>query len=87
MKLINDLYQPDIAFLPIGDLITMGPREAAFAAKELLTNCNTFIPMHFGSALEGLTGTFEEFQNQCNELELNKTLIDPKEFFGGKAII
>ena len=29
MKLIGELYKPDAAMLPIGDLFTMGPREAA----------------------------------------------------------
>jgi len=29
MKLIGELYEPELACLPIGDLFTMGPREAA----------------------------------------------------------
>ena len=29
MQLIQELYQPDLAMLPIGDLYTMSPREAA----------------------------------------------------------
>ena len=32
MALIGELYAPDIALLPIGDLYTMSPREAAVAA-------------------------------------------------------
>jgi L-ascorbate metabolism protein UlaG (beta-lactamase superfamily) len=35
MKLIGELYQPDIAFLPIGDRFTMGPDTAALAAQWL----------------------------------------------------
>ena len=35
MKLIGELYKPDIAFLPIGDRFTMGPDTAAMAAKWL----------------------------------------------------
>ena len=31
MQLIHEIYQPDLAFLPIGDLYTMSPREAAVA--------------------------------------------------------
>jgi hypothetical protein len=31
MQLIAELYKPDLAFLPIGDLFTMSPREAAVA--------------------------------------------------------
>jgi L-ascorbate metabolism protein UlaG (beta-lactamase superfamily) len=54
MKLIADLYAPEIAFLPIGDLYTMGPREAAAAARML--GVKTVIPMHFGT-FPALTGT------------------------------
>jgi len=36
MQLINDLYKPDIALLPIGDCLGMGPREAAYAVKNFL---------------------------------------------------
>jgi L-ascorbate metabolism protein UlaG (beta-lactamase superfamily) len=32
MKLIGQLYSPHLAMLPIGDLFTMSPREAAHAA-------------------------------------------------------
>ena len=31
MKLIGELYRPQLAMIPIGDLYTMGPREAAYA--------------------------------------------------------
>ena len=33
MKIIHDLYAPDIAMLPIGDHYTMSPREAAYACR------------------------------------------------------
>ena len=35
MALIGEIYQPQLAFLPIGDLYTMGPREAAVACRLL----------------------------------------------------
>ena len=47
MALIADLYHPDLAFLPIGDLFTMGPREAALACR--LLRVKEVIPMHFGT--------------------------------------
>jgi len=47
MKIIRELYSPDIAMLPIGDHYTMGPREAAYASK--LVAPDTVIPMHFGT--------------------------------------
>ena len=36
MKLINDLYKPNVAILPIGDVNGMGPREAAYSVKNFL---------------------------------------------------
>jgi L-ascorbate metabolism protein UlaG (beta-lactamase superfamily) len=47
MALIRELYQPELAFLPIGDLFTMGPREAALACR--LLRPRRVIPMHFGT--------------------------------------
>lgn len=61
MKLINDLYKPTVSFLPIGDCLGMGPREAAYALKNFLTSTKTVIPMHFGT-FPVLTGTPEEFE-------------------------
>lgn len=54
MALIQELYQPQLAFLPVGDLFTMGPREAAVACR--LLKAETVIPMHFGT-FPALTGT------------------------------
>jgi L-ascorbate metabolism protein UlaG (beta-lactamase superfamily) len=47
MKIIGDLYAPDVAMLPIGDHFTMGPREAALAIR--LLNVQHVIPMHFAT--------------------------------------
>ena len=35
MRLIRDMYSPTLAFLPIGDLFTMGPEQAAVACDLL----------------------------------------------------
>ena len=35
MRIIGEIYQPDLALLPIGDHFTMGPREAAYAIQLL----------------------------------------------------
>jgi L-ascorbate metabolism protein UlaG (beta-lactamase superfamily) len=56
MRLIADLYQPEIAFLPIGDLYTMGPKQAAYACR--LLKVKTVIPMHYGT-FPALTGSPE----------------------------
>jgi L-ascorbate metabolism protein UlaG (beta-lactamase superfamily) len=59
MKIIADLYEPDVCLLPIGDLYTMSPREAAYAVK--LMDAKTVVPMHFGT-FPVLTGTPDELQ-------------------------
>lgn len=47
MKLIGDLYPPDLALLPIGDNFTMGAAQAAEALR--LVNPKEVIPMHYGT--------------------------------------
>ncbi|OIK08525.1 metal-dependent hydrolase [Bacillus sp. MUM 116] len=47
MKLIGERHPIDIAFLPIGDNFTMGPEDAAYAAK--LLNAKTVVPVHFNT--------------------------------------
>ena len=57
MALIAELYSPELCFLPIGDLFTMGPAEAAHAVK--LLQPKTVIPMHWGT-FPVLTGRPED---------------------------
>src|SRR5271154_5418579 len=47
MRIIRELYAPEIVMLPVGDLFTMGPREAAYACN--LLKAKTVILMHFGT--------------------------------------
>lgn len=47
MKLIRELYHPDIAMLPIGGRYTMGPAEAMMAAEFI--GADTVIPMHYNT--------------------------------------
>jgi len=54
MQIIGELYQPDVALLPIGDFYTMGPREAAIAVR--LLGVKHVIPMHYAT-FPVLTGT------------------------------
>jgi L-ascorbate metabolism protein UlaG (beta-lactamase superfamily) len=54
MKLIGEMYRPQIGFLPIGDLYTMGPEQAAMACS--LLGIRQVVPMHFGT-FPALTGT------------------------------
>jgi L-ascorbate metabolism protein UlaG (beta-lactamase superfamily) len=47
MKIIGEIYRPEIAFLPIGDHYTMGPDTAAIAAGWL--GVRQVVPMHWGT--------------------------------------
>ena len=59
MQLIAELHKPEMVFLPIGDLFTMSPREAAVACR--LLRAKTVIPMHFGT-FPPLTGTPDQLK-------------------------
>jgi len=48
MKFIADYYKPDLVLMPIGGNFTMGPKEAAYAANELLKIPHV-IAMHYGA--------------------------------------
>ncbi|MGB6193285.1 MAG: metal-dependent hydrolase, partial [Terracidiphilus sp.] len=54
MKLIGELYRPEVVMLPIGGFYTMGPKEAAFAVRLLAPKM--VLPIHFGT-FPPLTGT------------------------------
>jgi len=47
MRLIGELYAPELAILPIGGHFTMGPREAAMAAE--LLGVRHVMPVHYGT--------------------------------------
>jgi L-ascorbate metabolism protein UlaG (beta-lactamase superfamily) len=83
MKLIGELYKPDLALLPIGDLYTMGPREAAYAAKLLAVP--HVVPMHYAT-FPGLTGTVEEFEREMKNVpSVTVHSIKPGHVFGARA--
>lgn len=54
MRLIGEMYRPQIAFLPIGDFYVMGPEQAAKACE--LLGVKQVVPMHYGT-FPVLTGT------------------------------
>jgi L-ascorbate metabolism protein UlaG (beta-lactamase superfamily) len=65
MRLIGELYAPQIAFLPIGDRFTMDPAAAARACDWL--GVRQVVPMHWGT-FPMLTGTPAEL----------KALVEPR---------
>lgn len=78
LSLIGELYQPEIAMLPIGDHYVMGPREAAKACQ--LLKPKVVIPMHYGT-FPLLTGTPEAFGKHLQEMapEVELKVLNPGE--------
>lgn len=74
MALIGKRYQPSLAFLPIGDCFTMGPEEAAEAAK--LIGCQRAIPIHY-KTFDLLTGTAEAFRTACTPYDIEVVELEP----------
>ena len=65
MRLIGELYNPDIALLPIGNQVVMSPFEAAHAAR--LLSVEHVVPIHYGT-FPFLPGTPEEFKEHASTL-------------------
>jgi len=45
MKLLGEIYQPDVAFIPVGDRFTMGPQLGKIAAE--LIKPKLAVPIHY----------------------------------------
>lgn len=80
MQLICELYRPELAFLPIGDLFTMDPHQAARACRFL--GVRYVVPIHWGT-FPLLKGTPEQLKNELRNLGVNCEVIrlDPGESY------
>jgi L-ascorbate metabolism protein UlaG (beta-lactamase superfamily) len=80
MKLIGELYAPDLAMLPIGDYYTMGPLQAAVAIR--LLGVPHVIPMHYGTfpVLTGRPETLRELTRDIRGLEIH--VLNPGDSIG-----
>lgn len=83
MKLIQDVYKPNIAILSSSGQFTMGPKEAAYAVRHLL-NVDTVIPSHTfpteetapqPETLKGLLGAFPIVSFMMDKDQELKTLL------------
>ena len=72
MKILGDIYKPELSLLPIGGHFTMDPREATYAAK--LLGSKYIIPMHYGT-FPALTGTPEEYLKLMKEVPQTQVLV------------
>ena len=66
MALIDEIYEPAVAIIPIGDRFTMGARTAALAAKRFLRHAKTVIPCHYAT-FPPLVQTVEPFLAEMGE--------------------
>ncbi|MGC4045092.1 MAG: metal-dependent hydrolase [Armatimonas sp.] len=73
MRLIGELYQPSLAFMPIGDRFTMGPREAAYALG-WLPMVEAVLPVHWGT-FPPLTGTPEALATELEKREVSTEVL------------
>jgi len=71
MKLIGELYEPELALLPIGDKFTMGIKEATKAVE--LIQPKIVIPMHY-STFDVIKQDPEEFKRAV-EAKVNTKVI------------
>ena len=74
MKMLRDLYKPEIAFLPIGDHYTMGPDTAAIAAEWL--GVRQVVPMHWGT-FPLLTGTPAKLKEHLDGKSIEVLELEP----------
>ena len=60
MKLIDEIYRPEIGIVPIGDRFTMGPKLAALACRRFF-HFETVVPCHYETfgLLHGKLADFE----------------------------
>ena len=73
MQLIGELYNPDLALLPIGDRLTMGPLEAAHAVR--LLGVDHVVPMHYSpEVMPVFTGTPEKFKEYLDKISPGTTV-------------
>lgn len=83
MALIGKRHRPTIGFFPIGDCVTMGPVEAAEAAK--LVGVKVAIPIHFGT-FPILTGEPSIFVEECGKFGIRAVVMKPGEVISGDQL-
>lgn len=78
MKLLGDLYKPDLVLMPIGGgPFVMNPVDAAYAARELIRP-KAVIPMHYGTN-PGLPGTPQQFSAALGQSAIKVLAMQPGE--------
>ena len=75
MKLIGELYNPDLILIPIGSHYVMPPADAAYATRELLKP-KFAIPMHYGTN-PLLRGPPKEYMDALGQSATKVLVLEP----------
>ena len=73
MQLIEQLYQPELAFLPIGDLFTMSPREAALPPDAERDERDPHALRHLSRRSPGRRNSLPNRLRTCRELRSGRS--------------
>lgn len=76
MKIVHDLYKPNLVILPIGDFYTMGAEQAAYALS--LLKPQFALGGHWGTWEGQPPGTPEELEKELVRYKINTQLIKLK---------
>jgi L-ascorbate metabolism protein UlaG (beta-lactamase superfamily) len=77
MRLIADMFHPDVVLVPIGGHFVMDPHDAAFAIREWLKP-KFALPMHYGTN-PMLKGTPQEFMQALGNTQTKVIVLQPGE--------
>jgi len=79
MRLIGEMYKPDVVLIPIGGHFVMNPADAAMAVRELIKP-RFAIPIHFGTTPQ-LAGTPAQFNAALGNSGPRMLLLEPGQKF------
>lgn len=73
MQLLGELYRPELAFVPIGDLFTMDPHQAVRACRYV--GVQRVVPIHWGT-FPVLTGTPQDLRREMKDQGVNCEVVE-----------
>ena len=77
MKLIGDMYRPDLVLIPIGGHFVMSPKDAAMAVRDMIKP-KFALPIHYGTT-PLLRGTPAEFESALGSGGAKMLVVNPGE--------
>jgi L-ascorbate metabolism protein UlaG (beta-lactamase superfamily) len=73
MRLIGEMYHPDLVLMPIGNHFVMSPQDAAMAVRDMIKP-RYAIPIHYGTTPQ-LRGTPQELINAMGSASVPRILV------------